>query len=781
MIYHIKQVEKIVNETKKTIAGLIILSMIVIYAFVDFIPIEFVYIWIFLQSIFVGLRTHNAKKLKSYIDSKNYKKITLHINLLSFYVGYSAIVWNIAIIGGAIYSPEFYEMFSLVLMVGIIAAASLSLSAIFKVYITYYLVLVVPFILFMASFSDDIHRVILLLMFAYLPYMLMLSKSINKNIWTTINDNLKLQESEVLLKKGSIELHAAKDKAEKSQRIKTKFLANMSHEIRTPMNGIIGMTHLALQTNLNEKQKNYINNIDSSARSLLDIINDILDFSKIEAGKLEINNIDFSLKKLLEDISNIVKFKADEKDLNFTINYDENMNNYFYGDSLRISQILINLISNAIKFTENGSVKLNISYGKIDNIYRFEIIDTGIGISQENQNKLFQSFSQADESTTREYGGTGLGLSISKQLVELMGGKIWVESKVGVGSKFIFEINLIGSDKAKIEKKEPIEINQIKTLKGSQILLVEDSLINQEIIIGLLENSGISIDIASNGEIALDMFESGKYELILMDIQMPVMDGYEATRRIRGIDKDIPIVALTANARIEDAQKTKIAGMSEHLNKPIDIEKLYETLLKYISKKIEVKDVEGTICSNNNIIIPKFINIDANEGLLHLAGNKKLYMKVIKNFYYSYNNLKIENLEEDEFKRATHTIKGLSANMGAKSLHRIAQILDDSQDRTLIASFNAELKKVLDELKNIASEEISDIKDKKEISKTQKDELFEKLKVAAKTKRPKNFKSIIEDLDSYILLEEEKSIFEKVKILIKKYKFKEALTVLGER
>jgi len=296
-----------------------------------------------------------------------------------------------------------------------------------------------------------------------------------------------------------------------------------------------------------------------------------------------------------------------------------------------------------------------------------------------------------------------------------------------------------------------------------------------------LENSGINIDIASNGEIALDMFESGKYELILMDIQMPVMDGYEATRRIRGIDKDIPIVALTANARIEDAQKTKIAGMSEHLNKPIDIEKLYETLLKYISKKIEVKDVEGTICSNNNIIIPKFINIDANEGLLHLAGNKKLYMKVIKNFYYSYNNLKIENLEEDEFKRATHTIKGLSANMGAKSLHRIAQILDDSQDRTLIASFNAELKKVLDELKNIASEEISDIKDKKEISKTQKDELFEKLKVAAKTKRPKNCKSIIEDLDSYILLEEEKSIFEKVKILIKKYKFKEALTVLGER
>ena len=443
----------------------------------------------------------------------------------------------------------------------------------------------------------------------------------------------------------------------------------------------------------------------------MEIINDILDFSKIEAGKLEIYNIDFSLKNLLEEISNIVKFKADEKGLNFTINYDKNINNYFYGDSLRISQILINLINNAIKFTETGTVKLNISSTQTDNLYRFEVIDTGIGISQEQQNKLFQSFSQADGSTTREYGGTGLGLSISKQLVELMDGKIWVESKVGAGSKFIFEINLKKSDKTTIENREPMEINQIKTLKGSQILLVEDSLINQEIVIGLLENSGITIDIASNGEIALDRFKSGKYELILMDLQMPVMDGYEATRLIRERDKNVPIVALTANAMKEDVEKTKKATMVEHLNKPIDVEKLYEILLKYIPKKSETRNTKASY--SDDIIIPEFENIDTKIGLAHLAGNKKLYMKIIKDFYETYNNFKIENLEDEAFKRATHTLKGLSANMGAESLYGITQRLDDSQDRTLLPSFNVELRKVLDELADIASKDRGKNEEKK--------------------------------------------------------------------
>lgn len=400
--------------------------------------------------------------------------------------------------------------------------------------------------------------------------------------------NSSLEEK---VKQRTEELELAKIKAEESTKLKSNFLANMSHEIRTPINGIIGMTYLVKQTELDDRQLNYLYQIETASNNLLNIINDILDFSKIEAGKLNIIKISFDMNDIIDNIKSLLELKAIEKGLKFNIFYSDSNSN-FYGDPLRIEQILINLINNAIKFTNKGSVTLSILYLNNDRV-KFSVKDTGIGITAEQQSNLFQSFIQADGSTTRKYGGTGLGLSISKQLVELMNGTIHLESEIDKGSEFIFEIELPRLDEVNIKKSsDNSALNNLEkemlTLKGSNILLVEDNETNSLLILSLLEASGMKIDSAMNGKIAVEKYKQNqeKYELILMDIQMPVMDGYEATKQIREIDKNIPIIAITANAMEKDRQRSKSVGMDEHISKPIDIKKLYTILLKYISKKV---------------------------------------------------------------------------------------------------------------------------------------------------------------------------------------------------
>ncbi|MDQ1337479.1 MAG: two-component system, sensor histidine kinase and response regulator [Campylobacterota bacterium] len=395
--------------------------------------------------------------------------------------------------------------------------------------------------------------------------------------------NLKQQINlEEVVKERTKELEREKNRAQNATKAKSQFLANMSHEIRTPINGVIGIIYLLLQTALNEKQRKYLEKIDDSTKTLLNIINDILDFSKIESGKMTIEKIEFDLYESIKKVIERLEVMAHEKNINITLQYGEEVGKYFVGDALRISQVLTNLLGNAIKFTHDGGIEIIVTKPNEERVM-VEVKDSGIGLSEIELKKLFKSFSQADSSTTRKYGGTGLGLAISKQLVELMGGKIWVKSQEGVGSSFIFEIPLkeispkyYKSDDKKAEFDKNI-------LHAKCILIAEDNHTNQLVLLGLLEDCVDKIDVANNGQEAVDMHEVGKYELIIMDLQMPVMDGYEATRIIRSRDKEIPIIALTANAMKEEIEKAKAVGINEHLIKPLNIEKLFTTMSKYIN------------------------------------------------------------------------------------------------------------------------------------------------------------------------------------------------------
>ncbi len=382
------------------------------------------------------------------------------------------------------------------------------------------------------------------------------------------------------------ELSVARDLAEKSSRIKGEFLANMSHEIRTPMNGILGLLHLLSLTTLQEQQKFYVDKILYSAQSLMRIINDILDFSKMEAGKMDMENVSFSLEDIQEELRTLFAPKFDEKNLHGCI-FDENvLDTKLMGDPLRLKQVLLNLVSNAIKFTESGSVSVsieNVTQDKATEIcYHFSVQDTGIGLSEEQCSRIFEAFSQADASTTRKYGGTGLGLIICKRIIEMMQGKIWVESTLGKGSKFHFTA-VFGIDSSSLatnilDKNIDTKI-QSSTTQGS-ILLVEDNEINQIIAKELIESQGHKVDVADNGQIAIEMIEKNYYDMVFMDIQMPIMDGLTAVRTLRKNPKytHLPVIAMSAHAMAGDKEISLSNGMNDHLSKPIQTEKLYESI-----------------------------------------------------------------------------------------------------------------------------------------------------------------------------------------------------------